>query len=115
MPAFNDLESRHQKKSQLDGCINGPGFWSVHESEMMLSTLGHLITADIPAYSVHYSLIVKVGDATAAAKVLRQTIHGYCKQLGGIEVLVPLSVSVADHIPKETLPKGSELQGRYLS
>lgn len=115
VPAFNDLEPRYDKEGQLDGYINGPGFLSYHESEMMLSTLEHLMTAGIPAYSVHDSLIVKVGDATTAAKVFRQTIHDYCKQLSGIDVLVPLSVTVADGTSKDTLPKGSELQGRYLS
>ena len=50
-----------------------------------------LIEQDVPAYSVHDSLIVKVSDAVVAAKVFRQTIHGYCKQLSGLEVLVPLS------------------------
>jgi len=115
VPAFNGLEPRYDKKGQLDGYINGPGFLSYHESEMMLSTLEHLMTAGIPAYSVHDSLIVKVGDAATAAKVFRQTIHDYCKQLSGIEVSVLLSVTVADHVPTDTLPKGSLLQGRYLS
>jgi hypothetical protein len=114
VPAFNDLEPRYDKKGQLDGYINGAGFLSYHESEMMLSTLEHLMTAGIPAYSVHDSLIVKVSDATIAAKVFRQTIHDYCKQLSGIEVLVPLSVTVADHIPTDTLPTGSDLKGIYL-
>lgn len=114
VPAFNDLEPRYDKKGQLDGYINGPGFLSYHESEMMLSTLEHLMAEDIPAYSVHDSLIVKARDGAIAAKVFRQTIHDYCKQLSGIEVLVPLSVTVADGISKNTLPKGSELQGRYL-
>jgi hypothetical protein len=115
VPAFNDLEPRYDKKGQLDGYINGPGFLSYHESEMMLSTLEHLMTAGIPAYSVHDSLIVKVGDATIAAKVFRQTIHDYCKQLSGIEVLVPLSVTVANHISTDKLPTGSDLKGIYLN
>jgi hypothetical protein len=114
VPAFNDLEPRYDKKGQLDGYINGPGFLSYHESEMMLSTLEHLIKAGIPAYSVHDSLIVKVSDAIIAAKVFRQIIHDYCKQLSGIEVLVPLSVTIADHIPRDNLPTGSDLKGIYL-
>jgi hypothetical protein len=114
VPAFNDLEPRYDKKGQLDGYINGAGFLSYHESEMMLSTLEHLIKAGIPAYSVHDSLIVKLSDATTAAKVFRQIIHDYCKQLSGVEVLVPLSVTVADHIPTDTLPTGRDLKGIYL-
>ena len=115
VPAFNDLKPRYYKKGQLDGYINGTGFLSYHESEMMLSTLERLMSEDIPAYSVHDSLIVKVSDATTTAKVFRQTIHDYCKQLTGIEVLVPLSVTVADGVPTDTLPTGSDLLGNYLS
>jgi hypothetical protein len=115
VPAFNELEPRYDKKGQLEGYINGPGFLSYHESEMMLSTLEQLMAEDIPAYSVHDSLIVKVNDATTSAKVFRQTIHDYCKQLSGIEVLVPLSVTVADGVPTDTLPTGSNLLGIYLS
>ena len=115
VPAFNDLEPRYDKTGQLDGYINGPGFLSYHESEMMLETLERLISLGIPAYSVHDCLIVKVDDAIEAAKVFRSTIHDYCKQLSGVEVLVPLSVTVADNVARDTLPTDSDLKGKYLS
>jgi hypothetical protein len=60
-------------------------------------------------------MMVKVSDATAAANTFRQVIHDYCKQLSGLEVLVPLSVTVADGISKELLPSDKELKGLYLS
>ncbi len=59
--------------------------------------------------------MVKVNYATVAANTFRQIIHDYCKQLSGLEVLVPLSVTVADGISKELLPSNKELKGLYLS
>ena len=115
VPALNDLEPRYNSKGQLEGYINGAGFLSHHESEMTLRTVEALIEQDVPAYSVHDSLIVKVGDAVAAAKVFRQTIHDYCKQLSGLEVLVPLSVTVDVDTPDDLLPSENDLKGRYLS
>jgi hypothetical protein len=82
---------------------------------MTLRTLEALFEQDVPAYPVHDSLIVKVSDAIVAAKVFRQIIHDYCKQLSGLEVLVPLSVTVADDTLVGILPTASDLKGRYLS
>ena len=115
IPALNDLEPRYDQKGQLEGYINGAGFLSHHESEMTLRTVETLIDQDLPAYSVHDSLIVKVSDALVAAKVYRQTIHDYCKQLSGIEVLVPLSVTVDVDTPNDLLPSEDDIKGRYLS
>ena len=58
IPALNDLEPRYAQKGQLEGYINGAGFLSHHESEMTLRTVEALIDQDLPAYSVHDSLIV---------------------------------------------------------
>ena len=115
VPALNDLEPRYNSKGQLDGYINGAGFLSYHESEMTLQTVETLIDQDITTYPVHDCLIVKVSDAVVASKVFRQTIHDYCEQLSGLEVLVPLSVTVAEGIPTDMLPTSKELKGRYLS
>ena len=115
VPAFEKLEPRYHKDGKLTGYLNGAGFLSYHESEMMLKTLGQLVELNIPAYPVHDSLMVKVKDAKVTAKVFRQVIHDYCKQLSGLEVLVPLSVTVANGISKDTLPTGNDLQGIYLN
>ena len=115
VPALIDLEPRYNSKGQLDGYINGSGFLSYHESEMTLQTVEALIDQDITAYPVHDCLIVKLSDALEASKVFRQTIHDYCKELSGLKVLVPLSVTVADGIPTDMLPTSKELKGRYLS
>jgi hypothetical protein len=115
IPAFDELEPRYNSKGDVDGYLNGAGFLSYHESEIMLKTLRQLVELGIPAYPVHDSLMVKVSDATVAANTFRQVIHDYCKQLSGLEVLVPLSVTVADGISKELLPSNKELKGLYLS
>ena len=115
IPALNELEPRYDHKGQLEGYINGAGFLSYHESEMTLRTVEALIEQDVPAYPVHDCLIVKVFDAVVAAKVFRQTIHDYCKQLSGLEVLVPLSVTVDVDTPNDLLPSENDLKGRYLS
>tara|TARA_B110000046_G_scaffold76172_1_gene84285 strand:- start:359 stop:541 length:183 start_codon:yes stop_codon:yes gene_type:complete len=60
-------------------------------------------------------MMVEVSDATVAANTFRQIIHDYCKQLSGLEVLVPLRVTLADGITKELLPSDRELKGIYLS
>ena len=60
-------------------------------------------------------LIVKVSDGVVAAKVFRQTIHDYCKQLSGVEVLVPLSITADVDTLNDLLPSENDLKGRYLS
>ena len=47
--------------------------------------------------------MVKVSDAKEAASVFRQVVRDYCKRLSRLEVLVPLSVTVANGISKELL------------
>jgi hypothetical protein len=82
---------------------------------MMLKTLKQLAELGIPAYPVHDSLIVKVIDAKVIAKVFRQIIHDYCQQLSGLEVLVPLSVTVASGVPRDLLPSDKDLDGTNLN
>ena len=115
VPALNDLEPRYDDKGQLDGYINGAGFLSYNESEMTLQTVETLIDQDIPAYPVHDCIMVKRSDAVVASKTYRSTIYDYCKKISGIEVLVPLSLTVADNTTTDTLPSASDLKGRYLS
>jgi hypothetical protein len=59
--------------------------------------------------------MVKVNYATVAANTFRQINHDYCKQLSGLEVLVPIRVTVADGVTKELLPSDREFKGIYLS
>ena len=95
VPALNGLEPRYDQKAQLDEYINRSGFLSYHESEMILRTLEALIEQDVPTYSVHDSIIVRLMYFVIATTTFRSIIHDYCKRISGIEVLVPLSLTVA--------------------
>lgn len=114
VPALNELEPRYDKKGGLDGYINGAGFLSYHESEMTLLTLDRLIEEDIPVFSVHDCIISKVTDAIRTAEVFRKTINEYCKELSGLDVMVPLSLTtVSQRI--DLLPNEDQIRGEYLN
>lgn len=115
IPAFELLEPRYDNQGNLAGYMNGAGFLSYHESEMMMLTLEKLIDLNIPAYPVHDCLMVKVKDAKIAAKTFRDVIRQYCLNLSGLDVLVPLSVEVLQEVNAEHLPSNSDLIGRYLN
>ena len=57
------------KNGNLTGYMNGAGFLSYHESEIMMLTLERLMDEGIAAYPVHDCLMVKVSDAKQAAYV----------------------------------------------
>ena len=63
IPAFEELEPRYDRKGNVVGYLNGAGFLSYHESEIMLKALEQLVELGIPAYPVHDCLMVKVSDA----------------------------------------------------
>ena len=115
VPALEELEPRYNKQGAVEGYLNGAGFLSYHESEMMMLTLERLAQVGIPAYPVHDCLIVKTKDAIVAAKTFREVIHQYCKKMNGLEVLVPLSVEVGDGVSTDKLPDEKDLIGEYLN
>lgn len=115
IPALEALEPRYNKHGQVEGYMNGAGFLSYHESEMMMLTLEKLMQLNIPAYPVHDCLTVKLVDAKVAAKTFREVIYQYCKRMSGLEVMVPLSVEVGDGIDTDLLPDGRDLTGQYLN
>lgn len=114
VPAFNDLEPRYDQNGQLSGYINGAGFLSYHESEMALLTLERLTDEGIPAYPVHDCIISKVSDAIRTTEVFRKTINEYCKELSGLDVLVPVSVTTGSS-RTDLLPNNDQIIGEYLS
>jgi hypothetical protein len=86
-------------KSLNDEYLNGAGFISYHEAEMMTLVLHNLMALNIPAYPVHDCLIVKASHQEKAMTVLRDTIQAYiidhCKQNKRpniISLVVPVSV-----------------------
>lgn len=115
IPALEMLEPRYDKDGNLSGYMNGAGFLSYHESEIMMLTLERLMEQGIPAYPVHDCLMVKISDAKQAAYTFRDTIRAYCYQTNGLDVLVPLSVETACTTDDVKLPKAEELMGVYLN
>ena len=58
----------------MTGYVNGAGFLSYHESEMIMQTLEALMAVGIPAFPVHDSLVVKQSDANQTAKIFRVSV-----------------------------------------
>lgn len=94
-PALSELEPRYDNKDNVTGYVNGAGFLSYHESEMIMQTLEALMAVGIPAFPVHDSLVVKQSDANQTAKIFRDTINSYCHKVSGLNVLVPLAVTTS--------------------
>lgn len=64
----------------MDGdYLNGSGFISYHEAEILKQTLFNLMKDDIPAYSVHDCILVKVSDKDHAVATYRSTLNSYVK------------------------------------
>jgi hypothetical protein len=96
IPALTKLEPRYDASGQVSGYINGPGFLSYHESEMVLQTIETLHGKGVPAYPMHDCLIIKECDAQIAIEAIRATICQYCYDLTGSKVLVPLTIENSD-------------------
>ena len=60
--------------------MNGIGFISFHEAEILKQTLFKLKEDDVPAYSVHDCIMVKVSDKDHAISVYRKAVNDYVKQ-----------------------------------
>lgn len=115
IPALECLEPRYDKDGNLSGYMNGAGFLSYHESEIMMLTLERLMDDGIPAYPVHDCLMVKVSEVKQSAYVFRDTIREYCKTLSGLEVLVPLSVESSVGGLTELNMSYGDIVGEYLN
>lgn len=93
IPALKKLEPRYDNHGNVSGYINGPGFLSYHESEIMMLTLKELREVhDIPAYPVHDCLLVKQSQYPKALDVFRAVIRGYCARMSGVPLTVAVSV-----------------------
>lgn len=96
IPALKQLEPRYDEEGNVSGYINGPGFLSYHESEMILQTIETLHSQGIPAYPMHDCLIVKLDDVHEGVKALRENVQNYCYELSGLKVSVPLTIETSD-------------------
>ena len=50
-----------------------------------------------------------------AAYVFRDTIRRYCKNMSGLEALVPIGIEVLEHLKSDDLPNREDLMGMYLN
>lgn len=116
VPGLRDLEPRFDSTGSTSLYINGPGFLSYHESEIILKAVETLMELDVPAYPVHDSLIVRLKDCNKAAEVLRTTIHDYCFKLTGLRVIVPLSFKTSEQEKSNLnkIKKNEYSVGQYL-
>jgi hypothetical protein len=78
--------------------MNGAGFVSYHEAQVMMLTLHQLKSMGIPAYPIHDCLLLKEEDVETATNVYRETIRSYVKEYGkgGIDITVPVSIERND-------------------
>ena len=95
VPALNRLEK------MKDGYLNGAGFISFHEAEIMQQTLVALMHQGVPAYPVHDCCLVKKSDQTKAVETYRAVIreyvlaHNRLNNTEEIDITVPVSIEDA--------------------
>jgi hypothetical protein len=70
VPALQHLEKNR-------GHLNGAGFISFHESEVMQATLLALLDMDVTAYPIHDCVLVKQSNVDVAVTVYRETYRKY--------------------------------------
>ena len=114
VPALKQLEPRYGADGKVEGYINGAGFLSYHEAEIMMLTLEALMKENIPAYPVHDCLIVRHLDLDRSVHVFRDIIYQYCKEMSGLEVLIPLSIDTPKGLKIDSYDI-NKLKGKYLS
>jgi hypothetical protein len=95
VPALNKLEKMQ------DGYLNGAGFISYHEAEIMQHTLLALKDQGVPAYPIHDCCLVKKSDQTKAVETYRSVIreyvlaHNRLNKTEAIDITVPVSIEEA--------------------
>jgi hypothetical protein len=74
--------------------LNGAGYISYHEAQMMTLALHQLKGMGIPAYPVHDCLLVKNSNVDDALNIYRETIRDYIKEegKGSLDITVPVSI-----------------------
>ena len=80
----------------------------------MMLTLEALMKENIPAYPVHDCLIVRHLDLDRSVHVFRDIIYQYCKEMSGLEVLIPLSIDTTKGLKIDSYDS-NKLKGKYLS
>ena len=95
-----------------DNYLNGSGFISYHEAEIMASTLKQLMDLDVVAYPIHDCLLVKASNKDLAISTYRECIKSYileyCNKHKKEEINITVPVSV-EELGQEKV----RLQGYY--
>ena len=105
VPALNLLNQNY---------LNGSGFVSFHEAEIMAATLKALMDLDVVAYPMHDCLIVKKSNQEIGVKTYRNTITdyilNYCTKNNKNKISISVPVSI-EELGKDKL----RLHGSYNS
>ena len=103
VPALNLLNQNY---------LNGSGFVSYHEAEIMAATLTALMDLGIVAYPMHDCLILKKSNKDIGVETYRKTINEYilshCKSNNRQEISIIVPVSI-EELGKDKI----RLQGSY--
>ena len=104
-PALKHLNKEH---------MNGPGFLSFHESEMLRETMEGLIAEGITPYPMHDCLLIEAKHEEKAIACYRSTINSYIKdhcinnnRPEVLNIMIPLTVEVSGQEKKY-------IKGTYL-
>ena len=98
IPALAEMKKRR---------ITSNSYLTFHESEIILGTIEELMNLNIPAFSVHDSIIVKQDDESTATEALRRIWSSYSIQEGdhgakGVSQIYPsLSITYPDMSEKD--------------
>ena len=87
--------------------MNGPGFLSFHESEMLREAIEGLLSKGITSYPVHDCLLVEASHEEEAVDCYRSTINAYIKshcleynRPTVLDVMIPLTVEMSNQEKK---------------
>lgn len=87
--------------------MNGPGFLSFHESEMLREAMEGLLSKGITSYPVHDCLLVEASHEEEAVDCYRSTINAYIKshcleynRPTVLDVMIPLTVEMSNQEKK---------------
>ena len=106
VPALNKLEKMQ------DGYLNGAGFISYHEAEIMQHTLLALKDQEVPAYPIHDCCLVKKSDQTKAVETYRSVIREYVLAHNRLNKTEEIDITVPVGIEESGLGK-VKISGRY--
>ena len=98
VPALAELNSEY---------LNGAGYLSYHEAEIMTLSLDKLMSLDIPAYPMHDCLIVKKRNQEEATDIFRDVARRYIykqsRKYGQSTINIVMPITIEDDRDKQRL------------